>query len=138
MRCRRCIKARSRGAAAVEFALVSPLLAFLFLAGTDFARAYHASVVVNHCAFNGAAYACLSTYDSASPYASLQQAALADAGNLSPTPSVSSTTGTDSNGSYVEVTVSHNFSTFGYLPGISNPYPIARTVRMRKNPDSPS
>jgi hypothetical protein len=115
-----------------------PLLAFLFLAGADFARAYHAAVVVNHCAVNGAAYGCLSTYDSGSPYSSVQQAALADVGNLSPTPSVTSTTGTDSNGSYVEVTVSHNFSMFGYLPGISNPYPITRTVRMCKNPDTPN
>lgn len=128
-----------RGAAMTEMALLLPLLCFLLVASIDFARVYFALVTITHCASNGAAYASLSTYDPSSPYQSIQQAALADAGSLSPTPAVSNTSGVDAAGnSYVEVTVSYPFQTIVNWPGIPSQTNLSRTVRMQQSPATPS
>lgn len=127
-----------RGAAMTEMALLLPLLCFLLVAGIDFARVYFALVTITHCASNGATYASLSTYDPSSPYQSIQQAALADAGNLSPTPTVSNTSGVDSAGNrYVEVTVTYPFQTLVNWPGIASETTLSRTVRMQQSPATP-
>lgn len=58
--------------------------------------------------------------------------ALADATNLSPTPTVTSTAGTDSVGnSTVTVTVSYPFSTLTSITGVATP---SRSVTMMPNP----
>ena len=121
-----------RAAATVELAVLAPFLAFLFVAVVDYGRIFYHSLTVENCARNGALYGSDALAAAESPYKSIQDAALADAGNLSPTPTVSSTTGTDGDGHpYVEVTVSHDFSTVVSYPGVPKTTTISRTVRMR-------
>jgi Flp pilus assembly protein TadG len=146
-----------KGAQVVEFALLLPFLAFMFVIAVDWARVFYYSIAVTNCARNGALY--LSQQQSAktttSPYTDsgyvnmyvnsanpLTAAALADASDLTPTPTVTSTSGTDSSGPYVEVTVSYLFQTvtnfsvgvFG-VPASTN---VTRTVRMYVPPESPN
>ena len=153
-----CRSSRSRsGAAAVELAVLLPFLAFLFVIAVDWARVFYYSIAVTNCARNGALY--LSQQQSAkttsAPYTDsgyvnlyvsaaspITAAALADAPDLTPTPSVTSTTGSDSYGPYVEVTVSYpfqtvtNFSVGNFLvPSSTN---VTSTVRMYVPPESPN
>ena len=129
--------ARRRGVAAVELALLLPLLAFLFVVAVDFSRVYYDGVILNNCARNGALYGCDSPTNAADT-AGIRAAALTDAGNLSPAPDVSSTTGTDAAGSYVEVTVTYQFQTITSYPGIPSPISLTRKVRMRVSQTVPT
>lgn len=124
--------AKSRQAvAAVELALLLPLLAFLFVVAVDFARLFYFSLTVTNCARNGAMWACDPAGSLQSPYKTVQDAALADAGNISPSPTVSSKTVTASEGDYAEVTVAWQFKTITNYPGVPNTINVTRTVRMR-------
>src|SRR5262245_58534494 len=100
-------RARRRGAAVVEMAILLPLLVFLAVLAVDFARVFYFSLTLANCARNGAIYASDPYVRAESTYTSLEQAALADAVNFTDPnnrPVVSSTTGSDSTGqSYVEV-----------------------------------
>jgi len=146
-----------RAAAAVEFAVLAPFLAFLFVIAVDWARVFYYSIAVRNCARNGALY--LSQKQSAkttsSPYTDsgyvnlyvnsanpVTAAALADASNLTPTPTVTSTSGSDTYGPYVEVTVSYAFQTVTHfsvatfvVPSSTN---VTSTVRMYVPPESPN
>jgi Flp pilus assembly protein TadG len=134
-----------RGASAAELAIVLPLLLFILVIAADFARLYYYSITITSCARQGA----INYYDPNNPYFSTlspyntpgpvyQQAALADGTNLSPTPVVSTTSGTDAGGNpYVEVTVSGTFSTVTGYPGIPRTVNLSRTVRMRQPPATP-
>ncbi|MDY3554905.1 TadE/TadG family type IV pilus assembly protein [Gemmata sp. JC717] len=51
------VRGRPRGAAAVELALVLPLLALVFAAGVDFARVFRATQVLQSAASSASAYA---------------------------------------------------------------------------------
>jgi len=126
-----------RGAASVEFAVLSPLIAFLFLLTVDYARSFYHAIIVTNCARNGALYGSDPVAAAQSPYKSIQEAALADASNLTPTPSVSSVYGSDADGNYVEVTVTYDFQTITSYPVIPSSMPLARTVRMRVSPTVP-
>jgi Flp pilus assembly protein TadG len=143
--------------AAVEFAVVAPFLVFMFVIAVDWARVFYYSIAVTNCARNGAFY--MSQQQSAattgSPYTDsgyvnlyvnsktpVTDAALADAPNLTPTPTVTSTTGNDTYGKYVEVTVSYPFKTVidfsvgkFLVPSSTN---VTRTVRMYVPPESPN
>jgi Flp pilus assembly protein TadG len=124
--------------AAVELALLLPILSLFFLITVDFARLYH-YVIVTNCARNGALYGSDPTAAAESPYANVTAAALADAGDLSPQPTVTSTNGTDSsNNPYVEVTVVYPVTTISNYPGLPNPINLTRTVRMRVAPAAPN
>ena len=131
-------KPRRPGAAAVELAILLPLLAFLLVLAIDFARIFYYCVSVTNCARNGALYACDPTGALNSPYSSVTQAALADAGNLSPTPTVTSNIVTDPSGNYVEVTVTYPFQTLTNYPGIPSTTNVTRTVRMRMVAQEPN
>jgi hypothetical protein len=74
-----------------------------------------------------------------SKYANVTAAALADAPNLSPTPTVSGPiSGADANGnSYVDVTVTYEFQMMTSYLGFSSKS-LARTVRMRVAPAVPN
>lgn len=127
------------GSAAVELALLLPILSLLLLITIDFARLYYHYSIVTNCARNGALYGSDPTAAQNSPYSDLSAAALADASNLTPQPTVSSTNGTDSSSNpYVEVTVVYPFTTISNYPGLSNPINITRTVRMRVAPATPN
>jgi Flp pilus assembly protein TadG len=124
---------KRRAVAAVELALLLPLLVLLFSISVDFARVFYYSQTLANCARNGAIYGS-NLVLAQSPYASLQQAALADATNLSPQPTVASTTGADSAGNaYVKVTVSWDFKTITNLPGL-NTVTLSRSIQMRVAP----
>ena len=149
-------KAR-QGAQAVELALLLPFLAFMFVIAIDWARIFYYSITVENCARNGALF--MSQQQSAktitAPYTDsgmvnlyvnaaspVTAAALADAPDLTPTPTVTSTSGSDSYGPYVEVTVScpfqtvTNFSVGNFLvPSSTN---VTRTIRMYVPPESPN
>lgn len=120
---------RHRGASAVELALLLPMLSLLFLFTIDFARLYYHYSIVTNCARNGALYASDPTASLESPYTNTTAAALADASNLSPQPTVTSTTSAD--GSSVQVTVVYPFTTITNYPGLPNPINLTRTVQMR-------
>jgi Flp pilus assembly protein TadG len=122
---------RRPGAAAVELALLLPLLAFLFVVAVDFARLFYYSLTITNCARNGAMWACDPAGSIQTPYKTVTEAALADAGNISPTPTVTSQTVSDSKGNYAEVTVRWTFKTITNYPGVPSTMDLSRTVRMR-------
>jgi Flp pilus assembly protein TadG len=127
------------GASSVELALVLPVLSLFFLIAVDFARLYYHYNIVTNCARNGALYSSDPTAAPESQYATLQDAALADAADLNPPPTVTSSNGTDSAGNpYVEVTVVYPFQTISNYPGLPNPINLTRTVRMRVAPATPN
>jgi len=66
-------------------------------------------------------------------------AAVADATNLSPAPTVSTASGTDAAGRpYVEVTAAYTFRTITGLPGVPNAVNLTRKVRMNVSASSPN
>jgi Flp pilus assembly protein TadG len=131
---------RRRGAAAAELAIiVAPVLAFVLVAGTDFARLFYSYLTITSCARNGAIYYSMTPSSSRSA-SQIQPAALADASGLSATPTVSSnTTGNDANGNpCVTVTVNYTFTTIVTYPGIPHTMNLSRTVEMRIVADTPN
>ncbi len=123
-----------RAAVAVELAVLLPLLVFLAAVGVDFARAFYYSLTVTSAARNGALYGSQDTSHSTDT-AGIKATALADATNLSPSPDVSSTTGTDAQSNpYVQVTVSWTFNTITNFPGVPGSVTLSRTVQMRVGP----
>lgn len=147
-----------KGAQVTEFAILLPFLAFMFVIAIDWARIFYYQITVTNSARNGAMlYArqqsatvvtspytddgLVNLYVNASPDP-VTAAALADASDLSPTPTVSKTTGSDTYGSYVEVTVSYTFNTvtgfsvqFFNVPASTN---VTSTCRMYVPPESPN
>jgi hypothetical protein len=110
----------------------------LFVVGVDWSRLFYYSVTVSNCARNGAVYSSDPYTMVKSNYNSVTAAALADAPNLSPQPTVTSSTGTDANGnSYADCTVSYNFKTLSNLPGVPSQTNITRTVRVYQAPRLP-
>jgi len=150
-------RAVRKGAQVVELAVLLPFLAFLFVITVDWARVFYYSIAVSNCARNGALY--MSQQQSASttssPYTDsgyvnlyvssktpVTDAALADASDMTPTPTVTSTTGSDIYGKYVEVTVSYPFQTVtSYVldtfsvPSSTN---VTSTIRRYVPPESPN
>jgi Flp pilus assembly protein TadG len=140
-RCRRTIPMRARAtqtrsaAATVEFAVLLPFIALCFVVAVDYARIFYYSQIIENCARQGALYACDPKAPANYLYTSTSQAALADASNLSPQPTVSSTSGTDaSNNKYVAVTVTWTFNTISQFPGVPTSVTLTRTVQMRSAP----
>jgi Flp pilus assembly protein TadG len=127
-----------RGSASVELAVLLPFLSMLFVIALDWARIFYAGVVVDNCARNGAMWAVDPYAMTTSPYPNIQAAALADAPNLTPQPTVTSASGTDANGhSYVDCTVKYAFQTVTNFPGVPNSTTITRTVRVYTAPQIP-
>jgi Flp pilus assembly protein TadG len=125
------------GSSAVELALLLPLLGLLFLFTIDFARLYYHYSIVTNCARNGALYASDPRAPVESPYPNVTAAALADASDLTPQPTVSPPT-YSSDGSTVQVTVTYPFTTISNYPGLPNPINLTRTVQMRVAPLAPN
>ena len=125
-------------AATVEFAILSLLLAFLFVIGIDYGRVYSPYLTVTNCARSGALYGSQDAAHAADT-AGIQAAALADAGDLSPAPNVVSSTTTDASGTtYLDVTVTWTFYTVTNFPGLPSSLNLTRTVRMRVAPPTPA
>jgi hypothetical protein len=136
-------QARRRGAAAVELAVVSPLLIAFFLWILDFSRVYYFSLTIANCARNGAYYESLKSApptgsklknynNTGAMYGSIEEAALADWPSwLEIKPTVTSNTGQDADGDYVDVTMRYPFKSATGMLGAYNDIEIERTVRMR-------
>jgi len=132
-------RGKRRGAAVVELAVLLPLLVFLFVIAVDFGRIFYFSVTLTNCARAGAMYASDPTTNAESAFASTQAAALADATNLSPAPTVTSVSGVDAAGRpYVEVTAAYSFRTITGFPGVPNQVNLTRTVRMNVSAGVPN
>lgn len=131
MRYRTC--APRRAAAAVELAILLPFLMFVVVIAVDWARVYYYDMTLANCARQGALYLSDPLAAAQSPYLTVTQAALADATNLSPQPTVTFGAGTpDANGNpTVQVTVAWKFSTITSYPGVTNPMNLSRTATMR-------
>ena len=129
--CARRIASIRPGIAAVELAILLPLLAFLFVVAVDFTRLFYYTLTVQNCARNGALYGSDPAGATLSPYKSIDEAALSDAKNLSPQPTVGSKTVADGKTTYVEVTVTYPFSTITKYPGVPSSLSLTRTVKMR-------
>jgi Flp pilus assembly protein TadG len=130
---------RRRGIAVLELAALLPLLVLLFAIAIDFARIYYCSLSLTNCARAGALYASDPSTADESPFASVQAAALSDATNLSPQPTISSSTGLDANGRfYVTVTADHTFRTMVKLPGVPRDIPLQRKITMFRSASVPN
>jgi Flp pilus assembly protein TadG len=126
------------GSATVELAIVLPLLVFLFLVTVDYCRLFHFAQVVSNCARSGALYASDPGDTAQFPYASLDEAARADAPEtLRPYLTVTSTTQTTATGPEVVVTVSYPFTSLTRFPCIPHAVTLSRTVRMPVAPVTP-
>jgi Flp pilus assembly protein TadG len=125
------LKSDRNGAAVIELAVLLPLLTLLFVIAVDVGRIFYFSLTIQNCARAGAIYAADPHVAHESPFSSVQEAALADASNLSPAPAVSTGVDVDAAGqSYVKVTVTHKFSSISSFPGIPHEIDLERSVRM--------
>src|SRR5438093_3029923 len=128
---------RRSGVAATELAILLPLIALLFAIGVDWCRIFYYSVTVENCARNGAIWAVDPYSQVLSQYTTISDAALADATNLTPQPTVTSASGTVDGKPYVDCTVTYNFSTISDFSSVRTPFfsvpkttTIRRTVRI--------
>jgi Flp pilus assembly protein TadG len=125
-------KQRRKGIAAVEMAVVLPLLVLLLLITIDFSRIFYYTAVMRFCARDGALYACQNPTQAADS-AGIQNAALLD-DSLLPMGSsnVSSSTGTDANGNpTVTCTLTYTFTTITSFPGIPNSVSLSKSETVR-------
>jgi len=135
----RAVRRSRRGAAVVELAILLPFLAFIFVIALDWSRIIYYAVTVDNCARNGALWLSDPYATTLPPYPTLTAAALADAPNLDPQPSVNSSAGVDASGrAYTECTVRYDFQTLTNFPGVPKSTQINRTVRVYTAPKTPN
>ena len=128
------LRHRRRAAAALELALILPVLCLIASITIDYSRLFYHWTIITSCAYNGASYASLNPTATAS---AVSGAALTDATNLtSPAPTVSvAPQGTDSGGNaYIEVTVSYTFQSIFPWPGMPTSVALSRKLRMSVTP----
>lgn len=126
------------GTAAVELALLLPLLVLCFALAVDYARIFYYTVTLANCARNGATYGSADV-TRAVDQAGIATAARADAVNLnSQQLTVASTTDGGTTPTYVEVTVSYPFATIMNFPGVPSSTSISRKARMAVAPTLPN
>jgi Flp pilus assembly protein TadG len=139
-------------------AILLPFLTFMFVVVIDWARVFYYSITITNCACNGAMYMARSQtatltdgtysdagivnlYLNATPDP-VTAAALADASNITPTPTVTSATGSDTYGNYVTVTVSYQFQTVSGFSGWNFLVPastnVTSTCKMYTQPEAPN
>lgn len=133
------LRRNRRGVAAVEAAILLPLLCFSFLVTIDFCRVFYYSVAVSNCARNGAIYGS-ADLSHALDTAGIAAASKIDASNLDLERfEVQSSTQEDASGNLsVDVTVTYPFETITHYPGIPERMTLNRTVRMSVLPPTPS
>ena len=125
---------RRAGAAAVELALLLPLLAVLFVMAVDYARVFYFTMTVTNCARSGALYGSQNP-TTANDQTGISATAGMDAGNLdSQHLQVTSSTDSSTSPTYVVVTVTYPFSTISNFPGVIRTTSISRSVRMTVTP----
>jgi len=122
---------RHRGSAAVELAVLLPLIMLLALGATDFCRFLYAHIAVATAARNGAQVGSTSK-DDAKDESAIRTAARAEMAAV-PGYSASNPTVTSSYSSSnkrLSVTVSFQFNTFVAFPGIPNSLTLRRSVHL--------
>jgi Flp pilus assembly protein TadG len=134
---RRAVRKRN-AVAAVELALMLPLLCFLLVIGVDYARVFYFDLTVENCARSGALYGGKDT-TSALDTAGITAAAQQDAGNLDLT-QLTVTSSTDSNTAptVVTVTVTYPFASITNYPGVPSSVTLSRTMKMNVAPATPN
>jgi Flp pilus assembly protein TadG len=129
---------KRRGAAAVELAVLLPLLLFMSMVIVDFSRLVYAQVTIQNCARNGATYEfCAAAGTSlTSPWSSLSAAVTADAANLTVANiTCSASSPGSSTNNYVTVTVTYPFTlislgALGKEPAIPTSLTLTQTATM--------
>jgi Flp pilus assembly protein TadG len=127
---------RSRpAAAAAEFAVLLPFLAFVFVLGVDLCRVFYVTQIVQSCAYSGALYASQTVSSKGSLKKAAEDAAIAEGASLNPALTKNQVTYTppDSNNN-ITVTVNYTFNTLTNYPGIQNSWAITRSVTMTVAP----
>jgi Flp pilus assembly protein TadG len=144
---------RERGAALVELALATPLLAVLIVGAVDFARIFYLAMQVTNAARAGAQYGSTSTLpfvaanvktkaESASPQIAPYTVATPvescfcmtnTGGSTAQTCTVACGSGTHK-AVFITVTASKAFSPVMRFPGIPSSLTITRTVTLRRQP----
>ena len=108
-----------RGAAAVEFAILLPLLLMLVLGTIEFGRAYNAQITLTNAARDGVRVMAIGN-DPAGAKTAAQNAA-ASVSSTIPTSDITLSTNTCSTGAQVTLTIKYNLST---ITGIAGPFPM--------------
>jgi Flp pilus assembly protein TadG len=120
------------GAAAVELALMLPLLLVLFIVSVDFARIYYVTQVVTDCARRGAAYGANPDVADRSSYESIEEAALAASEGVDSPPVIAVTEQLDAGGNRcISVTATHSFSLISGFLGNQSTWTVSRTAYAR-------
>ena len=126
-----------RGSVAVELAILLPLLVFLAVIGVDYARVFSRTLILESASRNAALYACQDS-DKAIDTTGIRAVAQKDLTDVSPTPTVTSSTYTGTDGFlHVKVTVSMTFTTVTNFPGVPHQSNLSRTTDMRVCPKTP-
>ncbi len=134
------------GQSAVEFALIAPVMAFLLVVASDFARLFFTSIDLNNVARAGAQYGSQSVITAADATGMKTAAATTGAtisglavtsGQCTCTASVSIpacgalySCGTNPTATYVDVSASATFKTLMTYPGIPSSIPLTATAIM--------
>lgn len=129
-----------RGAAAVELAILLPLLLFIFLIVLDFGRVYYGAIIAGTCARNGAFHAGYTSSPSILnevPYASTPQAAAADGANIGIDPATDVQISRDDANGTVTVTTTHRFDLITGGLTMPNEGDVPRTIVMPQIPAVP-
>jgi Flp pilus assembly protein TadG len=138
---RACRTRCRQGAAAVELAVVLPLLCLLALGAFDFGRVFVYYIIVTNCARNGALWASDPLAPTQSRYRTVDQAAKADAPTSLQSQLDVSSTPPDAN-NYIRVTVHYRFSTVVNYPVPNYVLPhtidLSPTITMRAAPATPN
>ncbi len=125
------------GSVAVELAILLPLLVFLAVIGVDYARVFSRTLILETASRNAAFYACQDV-NKAVDTAGIQAVAQKDLTDVSPTPTVTSSTYMGADGFlHVKVTVSMTFTTVTNFPGVPYQSNLSRTTDMRVCPKIP-
>ncbi|WP_442959772.1 TadE/TadG family type IV pilus assembly protein [Pseudarthrobacter sp.] len=108
-----------RGAAAVEFAILLPVLLMLVLGTIEFGRAYNAQITLTNAARDGVRVMAIANDPTGAKTAA--QNAAASVSTTIPTSDITLTTNTCSTGNQVTLTIKYTLST---ITGIAGPFPM--------------
>ncbi|RDV09886.1 pilus assembly protein [Arthrobacter sp. RT-1] len=109
-----------RGAAAVEFALLLPLLLMLVLGTIEFGRAYNAQITLTNAARDGVRVMAIANDPTGAKNAAKNAAA--SVSTTIPTTDITLSTNACSTGNQVTLTINYNLPT---ITGIAGPFPLS-------------
>jgi Flp pilus assembly protein TadG len=112
-------KASERGAVAVEFAIIAPILVMLLLGIMEFGRAYNTQLTLTNAAREGVRVMAIANDPAAAKTAA--QSAAASVSTSIPVTDITLSTQVCSTGAQVTLTISYNLST---ITGIAGPFPM--------------